>query len=126
MIIAFPTQEDKGLESPVYGHFGSARRFIIVNSENGTFEVLLNDDREHLHGRCRPLNALGGRPVDAVVVGGIGGGALSKLNAAGITAYRAVEASVAENLKLIQSGFLPVFTLDQTCAGHGAGGGCVH
>ena len=126
MIIAFPTHEDKGLESPVYGHFGSAPRFIIVDSERGSFEVLENGDLEHRHGRCQPLNALGGRQVDAVVVGGIGGGALSGLNAAGITAYRAVDASVAENLKLIQAGFLPVFTLDQTCAGHGSGEGCIH
>jgi predicted Fe-Mo cluster-binding NifX family protein len=126
MIIAFPTQEDKGLESLVYGHFGSSHQFIIVDSEKGSFEVLVNGDREHQHGRCQPLNALGGRRIDAVVVGGIGGGALSKLNSAGVVAYRAVEASIAENLKLIKSGFLPVFTPDQTCAGHGAGGGCVH
>jgi predicted Fe-Mo cluster-binding NifX family protein len=126
MIIAFPTQEDEGLESRIYGHFGSASRFIVMDSEKGSFEVLVNGDREHHHGRCQPLNALGGRRVDAVVVGGIGGGALSKLNAAGVKVYRAVEGSIGENLKLIQSGFLPVFTLDQTCAGHGAGGGCVH
>lgn len=126
MIVAFPTQEGKGLESPVYGHFGSAHRFIIVDSETGFFEVLENGDREHTQGRCQPLNALGGRRVDAVVVGGIGAGALSKLNAAGVVAYRAVEASIAENLELIQSGFLPAFTLDQTCAGHGADGECVH
>ena len=126
MIIAFPTEEDKGLESAVYGHFGSAPRFIIVDSETGSFEVRVNGDREHPHGGCRPLHALGGERVDAVVVGGIGGGALSKLNASGVKVYRAVEASVAENLKLIQSGFLPLITLDQTCAGHGAGGECVH
>jgi predicted Fe-Mo cluster-binding NifX family protein len=126
MIIAFPIQEDRGLESLVYGHFGSAHHFIIVDSETASFQVLVNKDREHEHGRCRPMNALGGRQVDAVVVGGIGGGALSRLNAVGVKAYRAVEASVAENLKLISSGFLPVFTADQTCAGHGAGGGCVH
>jgi predicted Fe-Mo cluster-binding NifX family protein len=126
MIIAFPTQEDKGLESLVYEHFGTAHQFVVVDSETGSFEVLLNGDKEHQHGRCQPLNALGGRRVDAVVVGGIGGGALAKLNSAGVVAYRAAEASVAENLKLIKSGFLPVFTAEQTCAGHGVGGGCVH
>ena len=126
MRIAFPTQEDKGPESVVYGHFGSARHFMIVDGEKGSFEVIDNGDREHLHGWCQPLNALGGRRLDAVVVGGIGAGALAKLNSAGITVYRAVEGSVAENLKLIDGGFLPVFRLDQTCAGHGAGGGCAH
>jgi predicted Fe-Mo cluster-binding NifX family protein len=126
MKIAFPTQEDKGLESSVYSHFGSAHLFIIVDTEQETFETLSNGDREHLHGRCQPLNALGGRKVDAVVVGGIGAGALSKLNSSGIRAYRAVEGSVSENLKLIKSGFLPIFNMEQTCAGHGADGGCVH
>jgi predicted Fe-Mo cluster-binding NifX family protein len=126
MKIAFPTQEDKGLESRVYSHFGSAHLFIVVDTEQETFETLSNGDREHLHGRCQPLNALGGRKVDAVVVGGIGAGALSKLNSSGIRAYRAVEGSVSENLKLIKSGFLPIFNMEQTCAGHGADGGCVH
>jgi len=126
MQIAFPIQEDKGPESVVYGHFGSASRFMIVDREKGSFEAIDNPDREHDRGRCQPLSALGGRPVDAVVVGGIGAGALAALNSAGITVYRAVEGSVAENLKLIEAGFLPIFTLDQTCAGHGAGGGCVH
>jgi len=126
MKIAFPTQEDKGLESQVYGHFGSAYRFIIVDTEGDTFEILSNGDREHLHGHCQPLNALGGKKIDAVVVGGIGAGALSKLNSVGIRAYRAVEGSVSENLKLVKSGFLPVFNMEETCAGHEAGGGCVH
>lgn len=126
MKIAFPIQEDEGPESVVHGHFGSAPCFLIVDKAKGSFEAIDNRDREHDHGRCRPLHALGGRPVDAVVVGGIGAGALAALNAAGIAVYRAVEGSVADNLKLIEAGFLPLFTLDQTCAGHGAGGGCVH
>jgi predicted Fe-Mo cluster-binding NifX family protein len=126
MKIAFPVQGDKGMESIVYGHFGSARHFLLVDRNKGPFEIIGNNDREHLHGHCQPLNALGGRKVDAVVVGGIGAGALSRLNSAGITVYRAVEGSVAENLKLIDAGLLPVFALDQTCAGHGAGGGCAH
>lgn len=126
MKIAFPTQEDKGRDSMVYGHFGSARHFVIVDRETDSLEVVENLDKDHPHGRCQPLNALGGRHVQAVVVGGIGAGALSALNAAGITVYRAVEGTVADNLKLIEAGFLPMFTLDQTCAGHRTGGGCMH
>jgi len=72
------------------------------------------------------LTALAGRAVDAIIVGGIGAGALNKLNAKGIMAYRAVEGTVNENLALIKSGLLPLFTLDQTCAGHGSGEECNH
>ena len=72
------------------------------------------------------MAALGGTEVDAVVVGGIGGGALMKLNAAGIRVFRAVEGTVADNLGLFGEGKLPELTMDQTCAGHGHGGGCAH
>jgi predicted Fe-Mo cluster-binding NifX family protein len=126
MKIAFPTQEPKSLESPVYGHFGSANYFIIVDSESGIVESAGNGDKEHAHGQCQPLKALSGKVVDAVVVGGIGAGALQRLHAEGILIYRAVEGTVSENLELIQSGILPAFSLEHTCAGHNGQEGCAH
>jgi len=126
MKIAFPTQENKGLESTVHNHFGSAPFFVVVTSENGDLEILDNQDLGHEHGNCQPLAALGGAPVDAVVVGGIGGGALKKLADAGIQAYRAMEGTVSDNLSLMKEGRLPVFTMDQTCRGHQGIGNCVH
>lgn len=126
MLIAFPTQDNKGMESPVYGHFGSAPQFIIVDSEKQTFESAGNPDMIHQHGQCQPLAALAGKPVEAVVVGGIGAGALQKINAAGITVYRAVEGRVSDNVALLKKGMLPVFTMNHTCAGHSAGGHCAH
>ena len=127
MKIAFPTQENKSIESPVYSHFGSARFFIIVDAETGEQETVDNHDLNHAHGKCQPLVALGGKSVDAVVVGGIGGGALQKLTEEGVKTYRAVEGTVSENLSLIKDGKLPEFTLDHTCKGHQHGiGECVH
>jgi predicted Fe-Mo cluster-binding NifX family protein len=127
MKIAFPTQENKSIESPVYSHFGSARFFIIVDAETGEQETVDNHDLNHAHGMCQPLAALGGKSVDAVVVGGIGGGALKKLTEEGVKTYRAVEGTVSENLSLIKDGKLPEFTLDHTCKGHQHGiGECVH
>jgi len=119
MKVAFPVQENSGLASQVYGHFGSAKNFIIVETQDESFQNISNQNHEHVHGQCRPLDALGRKPVDAVVVGGIGKGALFKLNAAGVKIYRAVEGSIKDNLKLIKAGRLPEFTLNQTCAGHG-------
>ena len=126
MKIAFPTAEERGLDSAVYGHFGSAQAFVVVDSETGMVVSVVNRDRVHQHGQCQPLSALGGSQVDAVVVGGIGFGALIKLNAAGVQVFRAVEGSVQENLDLIVRGKLPHLTRDQTCAGHDHGGGCAH
>jgi len=126
MKIAFPTQVDQGMDSVVFGHFGSSSCFVLVDDATGAVESINNVDRQHVHGQCQPLAALGGKTVDAVVVGGIGGGALMKLLAAGINVYRAVEGTVAANLDLIQSKRLPQFTMDMSCAGHHAGGGCAH
>lgn len=126
MKIAFPTSVDQGLESPVFGHFGSAPYFILADSTGRDFETVENPEQHHDHGRCQPTAALGRNIVDAVVVGGIGGGALHKLLAAGITVFRAVEGTINENLELINAGRLPEYTMDMTCSGHSAGGGCAH
>lgn len=126
MKIAFPTQENKGFKSPIYGHFGSAYYFVVVDTEENSTEIIENPDRDHLHGHCQPLKALNGRRVDAVIVGGIGGGALRKLSMEGIKIYRAAEGTVRDNLELLDAGKLPEFTPDQTCAGHGIGESCPH
>jgi len=126
MKIAFPVQENNGMNSAVYSHFGTAGFFIIVDSESDEMKVAGNSDLNHAHGKCQPLAALGGNTVDAVVVGGIGKGALKKLNDAGIITYRAVDETVLENLSLIKSGKLPEFLSNQTCAGHQTIGGCAH
>jgi predicted Fe-Mo cluster-binding NifX family protein len=126
MKIAFPTQEKKGMESRVHGHFGSANFFVVVDTEGNTTETIENPDRDHLHGQCQPLKALNGQRVDAIIVGGIGGGALRKLLNEGIKVYRAAEGQVNDNLELLASDQLTEFTPDQTCAGHGIGDSCPH
>jgi predicted Fe-Mo cluster-binding NifX family protein len=127
MKIAFPVQVDQALESQVYGHFGSAPSFVILDSASGEFETIGNSDAHHAHGQCQPMKALSGNPVDAIVVGGIGGGALMRLQAQGVRVFRAVEGSVKQNLEFMKSGKLPEFSVNMTCAGHHGGqGGCAH
>lgn len=126
MKIAFPVQADRGLNSTVFGHFGSAPLFIILDNQNYTLEKVGNNDAHHIHGQCQPVKALGGTQVDMVVVGGIGAGALMKLQSQGIKVFRAVEGNVQDNLKLLQSGKLPEFSSNMTCGGHQSGNECHH
>jgi predicted Fe-Mo cluster-binding NifX family protein len=128
MKIAFPIVENKGVDSVVHGHFGSAPYFAFMELDTGSVEIFENPDQDHQHGACNPMSALGGRHVDGVVVGGIGGGALKKLSNDGITVYRAVEGTVEENARLIKADNLPVFEPSQVC-GHHHGvqiGECAH
>ncbi len=118
MKIAFPVRKDDGIDSAVYNHFGSAPFFLVLDLHTDALEVFENPDPDHQHGVCSPMTALGGRKVDGVVVGGIGGGALKKLNNEGITVYRAIEGTAKENASLIKAGNLPIFDPGQTCGHH--------
>jgi predicted Fe-Mo cluster-binding NifX family protein len=125
MKICFPTETLQGLESPVYEHFGSAPGFVIVDTESKNVEEINNSDLHHAHGMCQPLKALGGRVVDAIAVGGIGVGALMKLQAQGIRVFRVTQGTVGQNVQFILKNNLPQFDASFTCAGH-TGGGCAH
>jgi len=123
MIICIPVMEDRGLDSPVSAHFGSAPAFVLADTETRAISAVQNDNAHHVHGMCQPLAALGGQKYDAVVVGGIGAGALSKLQAAGITVYRATGGTVSDILAAVESGVMQVMTLQGACGGHH---GCSH
>jgi predicted Fe-Mo cluster-binding NifX family protein len=121
---AVPVSEYRGLESPVYGHFGSASSFALVDTETLEVTQVANRDHQHVHGACSPMRALAGASPDVVIVGGIGAGAVSGLRSAGIrvclcppggTVADAVRLLVSDGLQEIGEG---------TCSGHGHGHSC--
>ena len=124
MRLCFPVAKNEGLDSQVFGHFGSAPLFLVVDAEEGRVVEVVNRDLHHAHGACSPVKALGGQAVDAVVVGGIGGGALSGLSQAGIRVFAAGAPTVAENVALVRQGALPAWEPGRTCGGHGHGHAC--
>jgi len=127
MKVCFAVQKDDGVESVVYGHFGSAPAFIVVDTEIDKAMTVNNRDLNHVHGACNPIQALGGLSIDAVVVGGIGAGAITKLQAQGVKVYRSAAATVKQNLDLLKGGKLPELSVQNACGGHQEGqGGCSH
>ena len=126
MKVCFPVQENRGLESQVYGHFGSAPGFVMVDMITNEIAAINNSDQIHQHGACNPVAGLAGHQVDAIVVGGIGGGALQKLHGAGIAVFQAREGTVAENIALFRAKELPEYMPGHTCGGHDHSHGCSH
>jgi predicted Fe-Mo cluster-binding NifX family protein len=124
MKVGFAVETNEGIESKVYGHFGSAPVFLIVEKETNLVSAVNNGDIHHVHGACNPIKALDGNGVDAMVVGGIGAGALRKLNAMGIKVFGAAAPSVKENLSLLNENKLRELTADHACGAHQ--GGCGH
>jgi ArsR family transcriptional regulator len=72
---------------------------------------------------CSPIQALNGQSVDAIIVGGIGAGAINKLNMMGVKVFRAVDDTVERNIDLFKNHAIPELTLQHACNQHG---GCGH
>jgi len=127
MKLCFPVEHDQGLDSAVYGHFGSAPLFLIVDAVTGESSQVDNSDKVHVHGACNPAQAVSGLEIDGIVVGGIGRGALLSLNRAGFRVFQAQGASVRDNLAVLQGEGLQEFAPGSVCGGHSHatdGGGC--
>ena len=124
MKVGFAVQTNEGIESKVYDHFGSAPAFIIVDTEGKEVLTVNNKDLHHVHGACNPIMALDGKAVNAMIVGGIGAGALTKLNALGIKVYGAGASTVKENLSLLSEDKLQELSVYNSCRSHQ--GGCGH
>ena len=119
--ICIPVTADRGLESPVSGHFGSAPIYMLVDLETRKANALANARAVHEHGACRPLDALAGHDVDAIVVGGIGAGALMKLQGAGIRVFRATAPTVAGCLDAFAKNEVEEIGPGGACGRHGHG-----
>jgi predicted Fe-Mo cluster-binding NifX family protein len=121
MTLCIPVTEDRGLASPLCAHFGSAPLFLVVEPETGACRAIFNSNQHHAHGMCHPLAALSGQSIDAMVVGGIGMGALGKLMAAGIKVYLAEQETVEQVLAAHKAGSLREATPESACGHHGHG-----
>ncbi len=126
MKICFPAQKNDGLDSAVYNHFGSAPIFVVVDTDTDNVTSINNRDQHHTHGACNPMKALDNQKIDAIVVGGIGAGALTRLNQLGIIVHRSQASTIRENLAMFASKTLPELTLQGCCGGHSNDGGCAH
>jgi len=121
MRIGIPTnaKSGSGNEAPVYGHFGSAPGFVIVDTEKETFEIVENAGKEHEHGHCDPFQSLQAQSVEALITGGIGRRALQLLREQGIKVYGAQgERTAAEAVKGFRDGRLQEISFDDACAHH--------
>jgi predicted Fe-Mo cluster-binding NifX family protein len=118
MKLCFPITDNQGMDSQIFEHFGSAPMFLLVDSQTGEIWENSNRDKGHSHGNCQPLRALAGMTVDAIVVSGIGKGALNGLNQAGLKVLQAHPGTIADNLAHMETGQLKELTPNDVCGGH--------
>jgi len=118
MRIGIPIDEDRGLESPVCGHFGGAPAFLVVDTDQGTLQTLMNDHGHESHGQCVPVDLLRAQRLDAMIVAGIGRGALTRLAALDVRVCRAEHATAGACVAALAAGGLEDIGLELACAGH--------
>lgn len=121
MNICMPVLGDEGLDSRLSGHFGSAPCFAIIDTETRACRVVENANRHHSHGGCHPVAAIAGLGVQGILVGGIGAGALSHLQAAGVRVWRAEGRTAGAALDAFTAGTPVELTPAAACVHHGHG-----
>ncbi|NMC07364.1 MAG: dinitrogenase iron-molybdenum cofactor biosynthesis protein [Candidatus Lokiarchaeota archaeon] len=87
--IAFPVENNAGLESEMSMHFGHAQYFCLVDVDEASNNVMKHEvinNLPHSEGGCMmPVNMLKNKNADFIVVGGIGGRPLMGFQQVGIT-----------------------------------------
>jgi len=122
MKICVPVMTDKGWQSEVCAHFGSAPMFLVVDTDSKTAEAVPNANEHHAHGMCNPLGAIQGRGIQVVIVGGIGAGAVQKLRASGIEVFSTDLPTAAQAIAVYEAGNLQPVSLQNACSHHGGPG----
>ena len=118
MHLCIPVTEDHGLQSTVNGHFGSAPCFILIDLDDLSFKTIPNKNLNHTHGHCQPLLSFEGELIDAIAVGGIGMGAMTQIQNAGIQVFISREKTVADTIAAFREHRLIPATIDLACAHH--------
>ena len=92
-------------QGEIFQHFGHTPQFKIYEVENGkVVSAQVIDTGSSGHGALAGL--LGGEGVDALVCGGIGGGAQMALRSAGIRLFGGVRGDADEAVEALLSGVL--------------------
>jgi predicted Fe-Mo cluster-binding NifX family protein len=72
------------------------------------------------------MKALDDRKINAIVVGGIGEGALTGLILMGIKVYRSQGTMIQKNMTMVKNRTLPALIPRQCCGEQDRDGGCAH
>ena len=123
MKICIPTEDNHGLESRVYDHFGSAPFFAMMDADSDRLEVVRNTDLDHRHHSCHHIDGLKTHNVDVVVCNGVGRRAFAALQEAGIDVLAPEQATVADIVSAMRAGEVRQLSTDEACGGgrHGYG-----
>jgi len=118
MKIAFPIENNKGLESLIYDHFGRAPEFLIVDTETLSCQPISNNKLSDENSGCKSHVFTDHPEVNAIITECIGDGSLRNLTKAGIKVYKATKGSINKHIDLFNGGSLNLFHMLDICRLH--------
>lgn len=118
MKICQPAETEQGTNSALHGHFRSAPRYVIFNTNTDEIKLLNNKRKVGDQDICGQLSPLGNQSVDIAIVGGVGLCTLNKMQRCGIKVYRAMTHRLEENVELLKKGELTELTPQNIRRGH--------
>ena len=111
MTIVIPTNR-KSLKDEVALHFGQAKNFLIYDTETKSFNIYPNP--EVAGGTELPPDFLHRQKVEIVITFSLGQMAFEKFKNYNIKMYKAIKATIADNLKKFEDGKLQELKKEDT------------
>ncbi|HOJ50775.1 MAG TPA: NifB/NifX family molybdenum-iron cluster-binding protein [Spirochaetota bacterium] len=121
MKVAISVQDNNGMESKIYGHFGSSPYYAIYDDETSKLEFIINDHHHGAHGGCHSAVLVAGKGIKAIISGGMGHNAFSRFSKMGVKVYVADETLLLKDIiEKFKQNQLKELTLEVVCSGrHG-------
>lgn len=119
-LIAIPSGNPGGLDSPLGAHFGHCDLYTLVAVEDGTISnVSVIPNIPHQQGGCMaPVQYLAGKGVRQLIAGGMGLRPLRGFNQVGIEVLHGGQSvTVGEAVQSAIDGKLAIFQQTHTCGG---------
>ena len=118
---------DNGLDSPISGHFGHCKAFIVSTVEDGEI-VNVETIPNHGHTSCaEPVNHLASLGVDVLITMGMGMRPYMVAQQVGLTVVKSGHTTVGDAVRTYLKGVGQLMDRDGLCGGGGShSGGCQH
>ncbi|HEX7391635.1 MAG TPA: NifB/NifX family molybdenum-iron cluster-binding protein [Thermoplasmata archaeon] len=117
MKVCVPTGGRGGMDDSVSEHFGRAPTFTVVDTETGIVHVVPNTS-EHMGGVGKPPEQIAKTGAKVLLCSGLGPKAVAMFVSMDIAVFVGAIGSVADALKLWESGKLESATEDNACRDH--------
>lgn len=121
MRIGITLDENKGLESKVSMHFGQCRYFMIAEVEDGKIKKteIIENKLSHGGGGCKSVPFILSYKINCLISGGMGVGAKTKLENAGVKLFQFIGNAKDALQNLIKDNLKPMDNCHESHHDHG-------